>query len=322
LATILLCLDNDGQVITPECKTVEAAIARRPRLIWIDVQRSERAAIHSLQQLLDLHELSVEDAIKGNQRPKIDTYENDTFFFTFYVINGLNGSSDLQELSLFVGDGFIVTVHDGDMPILTTIANRWNSVSKMTVKKSKGMLLYAIIDAIVDGYFPVLDALSEKLEDLEERAFDMHDQDARANVFSLRRDISKLRRIVSSERDVVNTLLRHDLPIFSHEVSVYLADVYDHLLRALDWLDASREELASLLDLQSTIVANRLNQIMKTLTASSIVLMSASLVAGIYGMNFTHMPELGWKYGYPYALLVMVLIMGIVLVFFRRRNWF
>jgi magnesium transporter len=322
LANVQLCIDHDGKVCTTNYTSIPTDGEADVQLLWMDVDRSDGETLHELGRQLNLHELSIEDAIKGGQRPKLDTYGDNQTFIVFYVIEMTNGAPNLRELSFFVGDYFIISVHDEPIPLFDSIAKRWNSVAHINHEHQKGMLLYAILDAIVDDYFPVLDEIGEELERLEARAFDSSEREVRARIFALRRELMKLRRIVGSERDVVNALLRYDLPIFSRDVSLYLTDVYDHLLRAYDWLDSYRDQLATLLDLQNTAVANRLNQIMKTLTASSIILMSASLVAGIYGMNFDNMPELKWRYGYFGALALMFSLMVAIYVTFRRRDWF
>lgn len=300
---------------------MDEAIHSQCQLVWLDVDRSESEQIREIAKRFQFHELAVEDALKGGQRPKLDLYEDQTFI-VFYAIHIADGVTSMQELSCFVGPRFIVTIHDGEFDALNTIAMRWNSVSKTQREQPKGLLLYAILDGIVDGYFPVIDELGERLEQLETQIFAKSEQETRNLVFTLRRELSGLRRIVSSERDVLNSLLRHDMPMFSHDVSLYLTDVYDHLLRAYDWLDSYRDQVATILDLQSAASAIRLNQIMKTLTASSIVLMTSSLIAGIYGMNFTHMPELGWLLGYPFALTLMLGATITLYVMFRKRDWF
>ena len=321
LATIKLCIDADGDVITSAISSMDEAIHNQCQLVWLDMDRSAPDELREIAMRFNFHELAVEDALHGGQRPKLDLYE-DQLFLVFYAIHIADGVTSTQELSMFIGPRFIVTVHDGEFEALNSIATRWNSVKKTPREQPKGLLLYAILDGIVDGYFPVIDEVGERLEQLETLIFAISERETRNMVFTLRRELSGLRRIVSSERDVVNSLLRHDMPMFSHDVSLYLTDVYDHLLRAYDWLDSYRDQVATLLDLQSAASAIRLNQIMKTLTASSIILMSSSLVAGIYGMNFTHMPELGWLLGYPFALALMLTLTVTLYVTFRRRDWF
>ena len=321
MATIKLCIAADGSICTSSTASIDDAISQDCKLVWLDVDRSDADEIRQLAKRFSFHELAVEDALKGGQRPKLDLYE-DQIFVVFYAISMSDGTTSTNELSCFIGPNFLITIHDGEFPTLDIVAVRWNSVASTNRHHPKGLLLYAILDNIVDDYFPVVDEIGERMEQLETQILEITESETRQQVTQLRKELLGLRRIVSAERDVLNQLLRHDLPMFSHEVSLYLTDVYDHLLRAYDWLDSYREQLATLLELQNTAAAIRLNQILKTLTASSIILMSATLVAGIYGMNFDHMPELDWLLGYPFALALMLAICIALYVQFRKRNWF
>ncbi|MEJ7839190.1 MAG: magnesium/cobalt transporter CorA [Thermomicrobiales bacterium] len=321
MITVKLCIDPTGQACTSDNPGYEDALSSHCDLAWLDVARSDVTAIRALAERLHFHDLAVEDALKGGQRSKLDLYQ-DQMFLVVYGINIVDGRTQTRELSIFIGDGYVVTIHDGGISALDSVSDRWNAGALPDGEHSKGLLLYAILDGIVDDYFPVLDEIGEQLEIMESLIFESSDAEIRRKVFAMRRELLELRRIVSAERDVINQLLRHDLPMFSHQVSLYLADVYDHLLRSFDWIESYRDHLSMLLDLQSAAAANRLNQIMKTLTASSIILMSAGLVAGIYGMNFTNMPELNWVLGYPMALGLMVVIASVLYVQFRKRDWF
>lgn len=320
MTSVKLSIDSDGNVTTGKTTSFADALREDFRLIWIDVDRGATEDLKYLADKLELHELSLEDTLKGGQRSKIDTYDKHTFM-VLYAIDATREAISTSEISLFLGEGFIVTVHDGELKVLDEVAKRWNSATWSEKRQPKGLLLYAMIDAIVDEYFPVIDAIGDRLGHLESQILDENRNGTREDFFALRRDLLQLRRIVSPERDVLNHLLRRDTPMFDNEVTTYLGDVYDHLLRSFDWLETYRDQLSTLLDLQAASAANRLNQVMKTLTASSIMLMTGSLIAGIYGMNFDRIPELHWRFGYPFALGLMVVLIGSLAVFFRRRDW-
>lgn len=321
MVTVKLCIDASGQACTSDNTEFEDALGSHCDLAWLDVARSDVDSIRTLAKRLHFHDLAVEDALKGGQRSKLDVYEGQ-LFLVVYGMAIIDGKAQNNELAIFIGDGYIVTIHDHEIFALESVSDRWNSGGLPDGEHSNGLLLYAILDGLVDDYFPVLDEIGEQLESMETLIFEASDTEIRQKVFALRRQLLAMRRIVSAERDVINQLLRHDLPMFTEPVSLYLADVYDHLLRAFDWIESSREQLSTLLDLQSAAAANRLNQIMKTLTASSIILMSATLVAGVYGMNFTYMPELNWFLGYPMALGLMVVLAAVLYLQFRKRGWF
>jgi magnesium transporter len=320
LITVKLSLDHQGNVNTTQVNQSLAETCNDARLVWIDLNRSDTGELERLGKKLGLHHLSLEDASKGRQRPKIDIYDEHVFV-VFYAVSVAEDRLDLTEIAIFLGPRFVVTVHDQQLDVLEDVAERWNEANWSKKKDPHGLLLYGIIDAIVDDYFPVIDTLGDRIEQLENVILDGHAANNRSEIFSIRRDCQMIRRIVSPERDVVNHLLRRDTPMFDRSVITNFGDVYDHLLRTYDWLETYRDQMSTLLDLQQAAASNNLNQTMKTLTISSILLMTASLVAGIYGMNFTHMPELHWYFGYPMALVLMLVLAGTLVLYFRQRHW-
>lgn len=186
---------------------------------------------------------------------------------------------------------------------------------------NSGFLLYTLIDAIVDNYFPAIDTIGDRLEALDDALADGRDRHIQAEVHAIRKQLFELRRVLSPGRDVLNELIRRDTPLVNDETMNYFEDVYDHMLRVLDWVDAYRDMATTLFELQLSMASHRLDQVIRTLTVWSIVLMVATLVAGIYGMNFRHMPELEWYLGYPTALLLMLALALGLLAYFRRRRW-
>jgi magnesium transporter len=192
------------------------------------------------------------------------------------------------------------------------------------VARTPGSLLYTILDAAVDGYFPLLDRLSDRIEDLEDRILDQRQTGSATlrPILDLKREMLELRRSLSPQRDVANALLRRDLPLVDDASAPYFQDLYDHLIRVLDQLDLQRDLLASALEANLSVTSNNLNAVMKRLTAFTVIIMVPTLIAGIYGMNFRFMPELSSPLGYPFALATMAASMIGAAIFFRRRDWF
>jgi len=221
---------------------------------------------------------------------------------------------------LFIGSNYLVSVHYGAIITIDETIKRWQS-NTAEFGNDGGALLYALLDAIVDDYFPVIDALAEHVEVIEEQIFARFSEDALQEVFGLKRDLLGVRRVVAPERDVLNVLIRREVPIFERNTILYLQDIYDHIVRITDSIDTYRDLLSSALDAFLSVQSNRLNQIVKILTITSIVLMSDALIAGIYGMNFDFIPELHWTFGYPFALGLMVVISTGLILFFRRQKW-
>ena len=229
-------------------------------------------------------------------------------------------SVEAEEIAFFVGERYVVTMHQLPLAVLGDVQQRWtrNSMSANGGAESSGILLYSILDAIVDAYFPIIDYFGDELERLEEEIFATDDLDAQRKIFSMKRNLLSMRKLLGPERDVMNVLVRRDTPIFEITIVVYMQDVYDHILRVSDALDTYRDIVTGALDAYLSMTSNRLNIVMKRMTASSIILMTVTIVASIYGMNFTHMPELDWRLGYPMALGIMAGAAGTLIYLFKK----
>jgi len=292
-------------------------------LVWVSVKDPSPADLEILSREFELHPLAVEDLRKRGQRPKIDTYARQHMLVAYEAIDGrdLDGVG-LSEIHVFIGAGWLVTVTWADTPMVDAVRKRF-ATSPDRVGSSVAELLYAVLDAAVDSYFPELDRLSERIDDLEDRVLEgSAERESLREVLAIKRRLLELRRVLAPMRDVANQLLRRDLDIAEASVMPYYQDLYDHLVRVLDQLDVYRDLLATVLDARLTVASNSLNAIMKRLTAITVALMVPTLIAGIYGMNFDLMPELRWPLGYPFALGLMALAVVLTVVFFRRRGWF
>lgn len=289
--------------------------------LWLDLTKPTANEIQLLQQEFEFHPLAIEDATRGAQRPKVDSY-GEYYFVVFYCLDRDAQTQALctTPLYLFIGQNYLVTIHNDPIRRIDETVHRWQAPNS-PVGHDVGSLIYALLDALVDDYFPVMDQIADRVEEMETAIFEHFDEGALQAIFQLKKDLLQLRRIVSPERDVLNVMLRRDIPVFDQNQVTYLQDVYDHIIRTTDSIDTYRDLLSSALDSFLSVQSNRLNQIVKVLTVTSIVLMSVAVVAGIYGMNFEYMPELRWRYGYFYALGLMALIAGGLIVFFRRIKW-
>jgi Mg2+ and Co2+ transporter CorA len=184
-----------------------------------------------------------------------------------------------------------------------------------------GVLLYSLLDSIVDNYFPVIDSVVDRVEEIEAQIFEKFTPEAIESIFSLKKDLLALRKVLAPERDVMNVLIRRDLPIFESHTIVYFQDVYDHVVRITDSIDTYRDLLSSALDSYLSMQSNRLNITVQTLTSFSIILMSVAGIAGWYGMNFEKMPEIRSDFGYPLVIAVTIAVVTLELLFFRRKGW-
>ena len=304
--------------------------------LWLDLEAPDEAEIALLQKKFGFHPLAIEDAVRPHERPKVEAYPGYyliIFYSALYVGEGPTNQGappsatlpdpqiDLRQLAIFAGKNFIVTIHHQPIVQVRATLARWTLVNAHS-ELSVAALLHALLDAIVDDYFTLMDQIVDWVEELEDTIFSRFREGAIAEIFAIKKDLLLLRRVVTPERDVLNILLRQEVPIFQGGSLVYLQDVYDHLVRVTDTVDTYRDLLSSALDSYLSLQSNQLNQLIKTLTLSSIILMSCSLIAGIYGMNFHYMPELSWPLGYLFALSMMLVVgFGLFMVFRSRRWW-
>lgn len=297
-----------------------SAIADRQGMLWIDIHAHDAAVTAEwLINGFGFHQLAVEDALSPYERPTFQQYDG-VLFLTAHAVHSAEEEETYREVAFFVSERFLVTVHTEPVPLLQYWFERWKT-QPAKVGRTPAHLLHLLLDAIVDEYFPVGDALEEKADALEDAIFAGDGRVQVADILHAKRRLLELRQHITPLRDVLNALLRRDVELIPDEVVPYLQDVYDHTLRIAELVDVNRDILAGVLDAHLSVVSNRLNEVMRILTVISTILMSAALIAGIYGMNFTHMPELQWRAGYPFAGAMMVLVGVAEWYIFKRKGW-
>ncbi len=292
-------------------------------LLWVSIVDPTPEDLNILEEEFAFHSLAMEAIRRPLARPEIDFYNTFTYL-NFYGVASKPGvgTPELQMISLLFGNNYLVSVQQEPLQIIDAVHENWVKSTRESGKRSTGLMLYSVLDPIVDSYFSVIDDIAESIDALEVEIFERNRPASLQQLFAIKKRTMEFRRVVAPERDLLNTLRRWDTPVLDRQTAMYLQDVYDHLLRVLDSLDNYRDLLGSVLDAHLSVTSNRLNQTMKTLTASSIILMGMTLVASIYGMNFEHIPELSWSLGYWWALGLMTLIGACLIVVFRRLRWF
>ena len=298
---------------------LKAACERPDLVLWVDVEQPTDADLQRLEREFGFHPLAVEDCRNRHQRPKVDEYPG-YYFIVLYEAAMEDGRIRLTELAIFLGKNYVVTVHDGPLRAFPVADRLWHGSTDLA-ERGSGLLAYLLIDTIVDAYFPLLDEVSEGMNVLEERIFGGSGFSAVQDVFRMKKDLLLLRRVVAPLRDVFNTLLRREQAVFSRETTVYFQDVYDHLIRIADSIDNQRDMLSSAMDAYLSVANQRTNLVMKRLTATATILMSVTLIASVFGMNFLHMPELHWRYGYVGALTTMLAVGAALYAYFKVNRW-
>jgi magnesium transporter len=312
-----------GLQLFERCQAAQSPTDATAPLVWIDVAAPGEEEARFLRERLHFHPLAVEDTIRGRQRPKLDRYPG-YFFLVFYAatINEERARMALHEVHVFIGRRYIVTVHDHEISHFNEILVRWRANREGF--NNVGVLAHAIVDTIVDGYFPVLDHFSDRVDEMEGRIYTISTARQIASleeVLGMRRELTTLRRVLGPGREVLGTLVRRDLPFLSPDLMLYFQDVYDHSIRVVEETEALRERLGMAIEAQMTVSSNQLNETMRVMAAWSIILMAMAWIAGVYGMNFEVMPELKWRFGYEWALGLMASIGLTLFTYFRRKRW-
>lgn len=288
---------------------------------WVDVSDPNSQDFLDLAEEFNFHPLAIEDCSHSHQRPKVDEYPGYYLMVMYEAeLAGPDDELQLRELNIFLGSNYLVTVHSRPIRALETARRLWGGWTDRA-EGGAGIVTYLLIDAIVDDYMTLLDLLSERIDNMEDSIFGEFKPAALEEIFRVKKQLLNLRRSITPLRDVFNTLLRREQPIFAREIHVYFQDVFDHIIRVADTIDTMRDMLSSAMDAYLSVAGTRMNVVMKRLTSISTILMSVTLVAGIYGMNFTIMPELAWRYGYVGALSSMVVIGFILYLYFKKINW-
>lgn len=311
----------DKPTIPVSLESLRAALTRLDSVLWLDVTAAEQQDWDILEATFGFHPLALEDAKKQNQRPKVDQYP-DHLFMSIPTVSDIRAPGELEaiELDIFLGCNYIVTISDRPLPVLQEIAKQCTSAHQPP--PSAATLLYTILDTIVDDYFPAMDTLDTAIDVLEARAFSPGDPVPISETVKIKRDLIVLRRALAPMRDVINHILRtSDTQLIPASLMPYFHDVYDHTLRLVETIDLHRDLLTGVVDIILAQTSNQLNQVMKTMTAISTILMGCALIAGIYGMNFKHMPELDWKFGYAFCIGLMLTATTGLVWYFKRLRW-
>jgi magnesium transporter len=303
-------------------------LADKNSVVWVDFlgetpEQNEEAKCVMLD-VFHFHALTVEDCFETRNQPKIEAYPNYIYFIIHGIRTGETGPANFvtKELDGFLGENFVVTYHNERFRSIRDVKKQLR-LSTFSCSRGAAYLLHQILDHIVDLYMPIVDDFDIAINDLEERAFDMK----RANnaileeIMDLRRSVARLRRISARQLDVLYRISHGEFPQIPEHILPFFRDVHDHLVRISDLAESYRDLVSGLFDIHFSVVANRTNDVMKTLAVLSSIMLPLSLIAGIYGMNFKHMPEIETPYGYFTTLAVMAVVAILLLVYFWRRGW-
>lgn len=299
---------------------ISEILQQADKFVWIGLHEPGTELLAKLQKQFGLHDLAIEDTHRAHQRPKIEAY-GDTLFIVLRTVQMHEKQIDLGETHFFVGRNFIITVRHGSSLAYTDVRTRCESTPQL-LQKGPAFALYAVMDAIVDQYFPVIDALGEELESLEEKIFDeTFRRETTAQIYHLKHQLLDVKRSVSPLIDICNRLMRFDLKLIEDETRPYFRDVYDHAIRINEMVDNSRDLLSTALEANLSLISISQNEVSKRFAGWAAIIGIPTMVAGVYGMNFKFMPELDWKLGYPIIMTITVGVCVGLYFRFKRSGW-
>jgi magnesium transporter len=303
-----------------ELKDISSELNQPGHFVWIGLHDPDHEMLLTVQRQFGLHDLAIEDALHAHQRPKLEAYGS-TLFIVLRTALMKDHRLEMGETHFFVGANFLITVRHGSSKTYTEVRSRCES-SPNLLKKGPGFALYAVMDAIVDQYFPVIDALEQELADLEEQIF--HEElrrETTESVYHLKRELMVAKQAVSPLIDICNRLTRFDLQMIDEETRPYFRDVYDHAIRINEMIDSQRELISTAMETNFSLISISQSEVSKRFAGWAALIGVPTMVVGIYGMNFRFMPELNWRYAYPLIMAVTFGFCGFLYYRFKRSGW-
>jgi len=319
-------MDYDAQdCMEKELPSVTECLAFRepPRISWLNVDGlHDTSALVTLGEHYGIHSLVLEDVANTQQRPKMEDYQE----YFYIVVRMLHFDEaemrvSAEQISLVLGPSYVISFQERPGDVFDPVRDRIRRGKGRARRMGADYLAYMLLDAVVDSYFVILERIGEQIEVLENQLLESPTSDLLQTIHDLKREMILLRRSVWPLREVVSGLERAESELVGDELGVFLRDVYDHTIQVVDAVESYRDVLSGLQDLYLSSISNRMNEVMKVLTIIATVFIPLSFLAGIFGMNFENMPELGWKWSYPIFWMVILAIGGGMMAYFRRKGW-
>jgi len=317
---------DENQYAEREVKNIEDCFPCKdtPSISWINIDGVHQVdVIEKLGAHFVLHPLLQEDVVHTHQRPKFDEFDDHLFIvLKMFAFNEVDNELEAEQISFIVGANFVISFQEIQGDVFEQVRERLRNGKGRIRKKGSDYLAYALIDAIVDSYYTILEGLGEHIESLQEELVSEPKQEDLQIIQHLKRDMLFFRKSVWPLREVIGGLARSESTLIKEDVLVYVRDVYDHVIQAIDTIETFRDMLSAMLDIYLSSVGNRMNQVMKVLTIIATIFIPMTFLAGIYGMNFKYMPELEWRYAYPVFWLFVLSLFILMIMWFKKKKWF
>lgn len=300
----------------------ELRVPAKNEVLWVDMEEPSDEEAMILTRVFGFHDLAVEDCLTLNHQPKIDRYDK----YLFIVVRAIAKSSKglapgTIGLNAFLGRRYLVTFHRSELPNIEQTFEKCR-INGDILAKGADFLYHQLLDTQVDRYFPILSAVEDEVERVEALVLEQKaTEDTYKRIFHLKSDITRLERIISEQMRVVNDLRKEMSELVSRKSAAYYSDIYDNLRRIRNILYLYRDNLVATFDVSVNLSSQKTSEIMRVLTIIATIMMPLTVITGVYGMNFRSMPELDWKYGYLFAIGIMVLITAGMLIFFKKKKW-
>lgn len=302
-------------------RTLREAASGEGDFVWVGLHHPDDAEITEVAEAFGLHKLAVEDAVKAHQRPKLEHYDDSLFLVlkTLWYVDE-DDAVETGEIAMFIGADFVITVRHGKGGELQS-ARKQLEDTEHVLSHGPSAVVYAVCDSVVDAYSVVVDELQTDVDEVESSVFSQERTRDSARIYTLKREIAEVRRAVIPLREPVRRFTAGVVPGIDGETAPFFRDVGDHLAQAAEAVDTLDALLSSAFDAHLAAISVQQNDDMRKISAGAALVVVPTLIAGVYGMNFTHMPELGWTFGYPFALLLMLGVSLGLLWFFKRSGW-
>ena len=303
----------------PEC----APFKDTPTVTWINIDGIHQIdVIEEIGQHFDIHPLVLEDILNTEQRPKMEDFDEYLFVVLKMLYNDAKEHGiKAEQVSIILSHRCVISFQEQEGDVFNIIRERIRSGKGRIRKMGADYLAYSLLDAIVDNYFSILEKMVEQIEDIEEEVIRNPTPATVQTIYALKKDMIFLRKSIFPLREVISILERGGVPFIAETTEVYLRDVYEHTIQVIDVVETYRDMLSGILDIYLSSVSNKMNDVMKVLTIFASIFIPLTFIAGVYGMNFEQMPELGWQWGYPLILLIMASLAVTMLVYFRGKRW-
>lgn len=303
-----------------DCAVYEA----KPSITWIDIDGiGDTAAVRKICECFNIHPLVQDDILHTTQRPKIEYFEG----YIYIVLKMLSldekkSKIKAEQVSLVLGKNFVLSFQEkpeGD--VFNPIRERLKIADNRIRKMGADYLVYSLIDVVIDNYFTIMEKLGERVEFLEEELVKDPTPKTMQTIHKLKQEMIYLRRSVWPLREVISAFEREESDLVNPATKVYVRDIYDHTIQVIDIIETFRDIVSGMVDIYLSSINNKLNEVVKVLTIITTIFMPLSFIAGVYGMNFHFLPELSWRFGYPFALGIMLAVAFVMVIFFRRKKW-